>query len=73
MVRCPCNRDLIVFVCKTIKCKKHQFQPYYCMLCFEEEDTHDHKTTQIVNEVSLLSEAWSKLKSDITLTLLTAS
>ena len=54
MPKCNCGRDLeTIFVClKTEQqCPDSKTQKYYCVICSEEENKHDHKPITIVTEL----------------------
>ena len=49
---CSCNREKAIYFCKTMNCPNNCSQPYYCMLCAdEEEEKHSHPQTRMNREI----------------------
>ncbi len=51
MPSCSCGRDKAINFCKNKNCPQNQKQPYYCILCQQEDDIHDHKSISITKEI----------------------
>ncbi len=48
---CSCGREKAINFCKNKNCPQNTTQPYYCILCMEEDDIHDHKSVSISKEI----------------------
>ncbi len=51
MPTCSCGREKAIHFCKNKNCPQNSTQPYYCILCIQEEDVHDHKSVYISKEI----------------------
>ena len=62
---CSCGKDKATYFCKKKECPSNQKQPYYCLICSENSDLHDHANVRIVSEIKLQSDKWDLVKKDI--------
>ena len=62
---CSCGEDKATYFCKKKECPNNQKQPYYCLICSEKPDMHDHTNVRIVSEIKLQSDKWDLVKKDI--------
>ena len=52
MEKCKCGNNLeALFICKVDTCKSFEKQRYYCLICFDDEEKHNHKSLSIAKEV----------------------
>ena len=42
MGTCSCGQDKAIYFCKKKECPNNKHQPYYCFLCSEKPDQHEH-------------------------------
>ena len=62
---CSCGKDKAIYFCKKKECPNHQKQPYYCVLCSETSDLHEHSIVRIVTEIKLQNEKWDAMKNEL--------
>jgi hypothetical protein len=62
---CSCGKDKAIYYCKKKECPNNQKQPYYCLLCSENSDLHDHSNVRIITEIKLQNEKWIAMKDEI--------
>ena len=66
MKMCSCGREKAVYFCKFKECPNNQSQPYYCMLCSDdEENKHMHKESRINKEIQIQQAKWMSAKDEI--------
>ena len=65
MQECSCKEDIAVFYCKQLDCPSNKTQPFYCILCSENPEKHDHKNIRIVKETEELTKKWNELRTSI--------
>ena len=51
MPECSCGREKAINFCKNKSCPQNQSQPYYCILCQQNEDLHDPRSISISKEI----------------------
>ncbi len=61
---CSCGKDKAIYFCKKKECPNTQ--TYYCLLCSENPDLHDHANVRVITEIKACHEKWSTLKNEIT-------
>ena len=66
MPECSCKREKAINFCKNKSCPQNQTQPYYCILCMQNEEIHDHRSVSISKEIEDLTVLWNKLKDQHT-------
>ena len=56
MPDCSCKREKAFYFCKAKTCPNNQTQPYYCVLCAdEEEEKHiNHSICRINREIEII-------------------
>jgi hypothetical protein len=62
---CSCGKDKAIYFCKKTSCPSNLKQPYYCLVCSENADLHDHANVRIITEIKSQTEKWEKMKNDI--------
>lgn len=48
---CSCGNDKAIYFCKKRECPNNQKQPYYCLLCLETPELHEHSSVRVVTEI----------------------
>ena len=59
---CSCGEDKATYFCKKKECPNNQKQPYYCLICSEKPDNHEHSNVRIVSEIKVQTDKWDSMK-----------
>ena len=62
---CACGSgEKVLYVCVQTTCPFFKKQPYYCVVCNQSDNFHDHKTKEIAMQGALLKDQWNLIKKD---------